>query len=168
MDLYLIRHADAIDADSGMTDAERPLSEDGQEKMRKGAKGLRNLLSGNFPPIDAILTSPLLRALESARIIASMVNEDDTVVECPPLAEGSKWEALLPFLSKYPNTSRIALVGHEPDLGALAGWLLAPGSGASFSLKKGSAVCFEIEEVTAEPEAELLWFLTPKQLRMLR
>jgi phosphohistidine phosphatase len=168
VEIYLIRHADAMDADAGMTDAERPLSEEGREKMRKGAKGLRNLLSGSFPPLDAVLTSPLLRAVESARIIAREVNDNEEVVDCPPLAEGSRWEDLVPFLGKYPKSGRVALVGHEPDLGKLAGWLLAPESGASIPLKKGAGICFELEEPSPRPQAEMLWFLTPKQLRQLR
>jgi phosphohistidine phosphatase len=168
MELYLIRHADAMPADAGMTDAERPLSDEGLEKMRKGAKGLRNLLSGSFPPLDVILTSPLRRAVESARILAGEVNDNDEIVECPALSSGSKWQDLLPFITKYPKTGRVALVGHEPELGQLAGWLFAPGSGAAIPLKKGSAVCLEIQDPAAEPKAELIWFLTPKQLRMLR
>ncbi len=168
MEIYLIRHADAMDADAGMTDAERPLSEEGMEKMRKGAKGLRKILSGSFPPLDAILTSPLLRSVESARIIAREVNDNDEVVECPPLGGEVRWEELVPFLEKYPATGRVALVGHEPALGKLAGWLLARDAGVALPMKKGGAACFEIEAPTADPKAEMSWFLTPKQLRGLR
>ena len=168
MDLLLIRHADAIDADAGMTDAERPLSDEGREKMRKGAKGLRNLVAGSYPPLDGILTSPLLRSVETAQIIAREVNDNEEVVECPPLCSGSKWADLLPILAPYPKSARIVLVGHEPELGRLAGWLLQPGCEAAIPMKKGSLICFEIDEAVAEPKTELQYFLTPKQLRQLR
>ncbi len=168
MEIYLIRHADAMDADAGMTDAERPLSDEGMEKMRKGAKGLRNLLSGAFPPLDGILTSPLRRAMESARIIAGEVNDNEEVTECPPLGAEFRWADLLPYLEKLPQTGRVAVVGHEPALGRLAGWLVSGAEDLAIPLKKGSAACFSVEEPTARPKAELNWFLTPKQLRMLR
>jgi phosphohistidine phosphatase len=168
VELYLIRHADAIDADAGMTDEERPLSEEGREKMRKGAKGLRKLLSGSFPPLDGILTSPLLRSVETAQIIALEVNDNQDVTECPPLAEESRWADILPFLSNFQKSSRIALIGHEPELGKLAGWLISRSPDTAIPMKKGSTFCFEIEEAVPDPKAELLWFLTPKMLRQLR
>jgi phosphohistidine phosphatase len=169
VELYLIRHAGAVDADAGMTDAERPLSDEGYEKMRKGAKGLRNLLSGSFPPLDVVLTSPLRRAVESAKIIAGEVNDNDEIVECSPLAEEEvKWEDLLPFLIRYPKTGRVAIVGHEPSLGKLAGWLLTRTGELAIPMKKGSAMCLEFEEPVPDPKAELHWFLTPKQMRQLR
>ncbi len=169
MELFLIRHADAEPADLGMTDAERPLSEGGLKKMRKGAKGLRNILSGTFPPLDAILTSPLHRAIQTARIIAGEVNDSDEVIECTPLGGEFSWADLLPFLNRYPPQSRVALVGHEPELGKLAVWLLSGGpKNASIHMKKGSVFCCEIEELTEEPKVQLLWFLTPKQLRLLK
>lgn len=167
MEIYLIRHADAIDADAGMTDAERPLSEDGIEKMQKGAKGLRNILKGNFPPLDAILTSPLRRSVETALIIAREVNDNEEIVECPPLGGEFSWGDLLPFLTGYPKMGRVVLVGHEPAMGKLAGWLLSRNE-LPLSMKKGSAICFHVEEPTPDPKVELLWFLTPKQLRGLR
>ena len=165
MEIYIVRHADALDADGTMSDVQRPLSEEGIEKMRKGAKGLRNLLAGSFPPLDAILTSPLLRAEETARIIAREVNDGGEVTTCPPLAGQFVWSDLLPFLTRYPAGARVALVGHEPSLGELAGWLLAPGAGAAIPLKKGSCIAFGMEEPSERPSAELLWFLTPKLLR---
>ena len=168
MELYLIRHADAIDADVGLTDEERPLSDEGREKMRKGAKGLRKLLSGSFPPLDGILTSPLLRSVETAQIIALEVNDNQDVTECPPLAKESLWADILPFLAKFPKSARVALIGHEPELGKLAGWLISRSPETAIPMKKGSAFCFDIDEAVPEPKAELVWFLTPKMLRQLR
>lgn len=168
MELFLIRHADATPADVGMDDAERPLSEEGIKKMRKAAKGLRNVLKGTFPPMDAILTSPLLRAVQTARILAGEVNDSDEVIECQPLGGQFSWAEILPFLNRYPEVARVALVGHEPELGKLAGWLTSGNSDSCIRMKKGSVICFEVEEMAEAPRARLRWFLTPKQLRMLK
>ena len=168
MELYLIRHAEAVEASEAGTDAERPLTDEGIDKMRKGAKGLRKLLSGDSPPLDAILSSPLLRALETARIVAGEVNDNDEVAVCEFLGGDFRWPDLLPELERFPPTARVAVVGHEPALGRLSGWLLSGSSEVEVPLKKGSAICFRLEELGAEPKAELHWMLTPKQMRLMR
>jgi phosphohistidine phosphatase len=168
LELYLIRHAEAVEASEAKADAERPLTDEGIDKMRKGAKGLRKLLSGNSPPLDAILSSPLLRALETARIVAGEVNDNDEVVMCDFLAGDFQWNDLLPELERFPPTARVAVVGHEPALGRLSGWLACGSAEAAIPLKKGSAICFTIEELGAEPKVELHWMLTPKQMRLMR
>jgi phosphohistidine phosphatase len=168
MEILLVRHADALDAEAGMSDDERPLTPEGIERMRKGAEGLANVLREyDPPPLSGILTSPKVRAVETARILAWEVNGNETISQCPPLAGDFSWNDLLPYLKPYSARARVALVGHEPLLGSLAGYLITGGNGTSVFLKKGSAICFQVDPSGLVP-AELLWFLTPKQMRMLR
>src|SRR6266498_4701651 len=123
MEVLLIRHADALDAEPGMTDDERPLSSEGVERMRKGAEGLAKVLEDHGPPLlSGILTSPKVRAMETARIVALEVNGNETVTQCPPLAADFVWSEILPYLKPFPPDARVALIGHEPALGSLAGY----------------------------------------------
>jgi phosphohistidine phosphatase len=168
MEVILIRHADALDAEPGGSDDQRPLSPDGIERMQKGAEGLANVLRENDPPpLNGILTSPKVRAMETAKILARVLNGNETVTTCAPLAEDFTWDDVLPFLKPFSPRARVALVGHEPALGSLAGYCISGSNGTSVFLKKGSAICFQIDPSGSLP-AELLWFLTPKQMRMLR
>ena len=168
MEIFLVRHADALDAEPGMTDDQRPLSPDGIERMQKGAVGLANVLKDHgSPPISGILSSPKVRAVETARILAWEVNGNEAIVQCPPLAGDFTWNDLLPYLTPYPAHARVALVGHEPSLGLLAGYLISGTDRTSVFLKKGSVICFQVDP-SSPPPAELLWFLTPKQMRMMR
>jgi phosphohistidine phosphatase len=168
LELYLIRHAEALEANEATPDAERPLTDEGIDKMRKGAKGLRKLLSGDSPPLDAILSSPLLRALETARIVAGEVNDNDEVVVCDFLGGDFEWGDLLSELERFAPTARVAVVGHEPTLDRLSGWLASGSTEVAIPLKKGSAICFRLEELGDKPRAELHWLLTPKQMRLMR
>jgi phosphohistidine phosphatase len=170
MEIFLVRHADALDAEQGMSDDQRPLSSEGVERMRKGAAGLANILKDHgTPALNGILSSPKVRAVETARILAWELNGSETVISCPPLAGDFTWNDLLPYLKQFPPHARVALVGHEPALGLLAGYLISGTDRTSIFLKKGSAICFQLDPSSSSPSpAELLWFLTPRQMRMLR
>jgi phosphohistidine phosphatase len=167
VDLYLVRHAEALDAERGQCDADRPLSEEGRRKMARGALGLHKFLSERGARIDGVLSSPLFRARETARILAREVLGEEKLEECPPLGGEFQWADLIPHLERHPSSASLALVGHEPHLGNLAGWLVAGSGAARIPLKKGSIICFEVSAAVPRPQAVLLWFLAPRQLRML-
>src|SRR5436190_595765 len=116
MDLLVIRHAIAEDrdefAETGKDDAQRPLTRDGRQRMAAGAAGLRALV----PTISMLATSPLVRARQTAEIVAKVyeidVTETTDVLE-PDASPGQ----LVEWAEPYASLDVIAVVGHEPHLG---------------------------------------------------
>lgn len=167
MQVLIIRHAPAEDredfAQSRQSDDLRPLTNKGKNKMRQNVKGLQSIV----PKIDRIAESPLIRAQQTAGLLASVYPNvvRETLSALAPDGSESK---VLAYLQKYANTTgTIALVGHEPDLGELATWLLSGEIDTWMPLKKGSACLLEFLDDVEAGEAELCWMLTPKQLRQL-
>ncbi|MGA7159461.1 MAG: phosphohistidine phosphatase SixA [Bacteroidota bacterium] len=164
MFIYLLRHGIAVQrGTAGYPNDDRPLTDDGKDKMRKGARGIANLID----KIDIILTSPLIRAHDTAKIAAEALGEDHKIEVCKELLPGSSAKKLILYLAKYKNLDHIMIVGHEPDLGFFASALL--GSEHSvIEFKKGAICCIEVSGVPPHGSGTLHWHLQPKQLRDLK
>lgn len=155
-ELFLIRHGVAEDARPGQGDATRALTEDGRRRMAEIARGL-SCLGVAF---DELVHSPLLRAVESAELLAELA-VGGTRVE-PDLA-APPGPALLARLS----APRTALVGHEPFLGQLLGLLLlGRPTSQPFAFKKGGVAWLEGEP--APGAMRLVALLPPRVSRRLR
>jgi len=160
--LYLVRHGIAGPAPTGMSDSDRVLTADGSRKMRRIAIGLKRL--GVAP--DAVLSSPLRRAEETAVIVANALVRQLPVEIYPLLAPGYAAAEMLKGLRPHRAARQLVLVGHQPDLGQLASHLLtrAPGL-APLPFKKGAVAAIRVDAIPPRGPGELLWFMTPKQLR---
>ena len=165
MNLYLMRHGTAVAADDPtMThDSERPLTGKGVRRMRRAARGLGRL----DIPFDGILTSPVLRARQSAEIVAAALGLESCLEEVSGLAPESTVERLLSDLARFHDRQHLLLVGHEPLLSKTIGSLLCGGSGMEIDLRKGSLCRIEIDGLPPSKPAILHWHLAPKQLRLL-
>lgn len=165
--LLLIRHALAEDAVAfarlGGVDAERPLTDNGRKRMRKGANRLRSQLNG----IDLLASSPLRRAWETAEIVARAFG-DIPIMERADLAPESPFEGLLDWLGKPPTENTLALVGHAPHLNELAGLLLTGSPRPVIDLRKGGVALLEFVDHVAPGGGVLHWLLTSSQLRSLK
>jgi phosphohistidine phosphatase len=144
-------------------DANRPLTKDGRKKMEIAARGLDRCIPG---PIDVILTSPYVRAKETARIAAEALKAEKKVRLCPELTPGTSYPKLLKALAKYKTRKHIMLVGHAPDLTAAAAALLGSDT-LSVEMKKGAVCCIEVTALTGKSSGKLVWLMQPKQLRQL-
>ena len=133
------------------------------QKTREIAKGLKRV---EFA-VDWILTSPLLRALETAEIVRDTLKLDTPFDHCDALRPGLKAEELMKFLCKRPERKRVLLVGHEPDLGQLAASLLGAGDEANLTFKKGGCCLIAVEQLPPRSPGELVWWLSPRVLRAL-
>lgn len=166
MRLILIRHAIAEDredfAASGLSDDERPLTDQGRKKMKRAARGLREVVDG----IDILATSPLQRAMQTAEIIAGRYN-DVTTVTTDSLIPDHPFDEFLGWLQRLEDADTVVAVGHEPHLGSLASWLLTGEGTSRFELKKGSALQLDFAGELKPGGAQLSWLLTPAQLRAL-
>jgi phosphohistidine phosphatase len=145
MRLLIIRHAIAAD---GMPDAERPLTPKGRRRMRRAADGLKELV----PELDAIATSGLVRARQTAEIVAKRYSMEPEVLEL--LQPEAPMERLVEWFN-HSEHEVLAVVGHEPGLSTLVKRL----TGSQVTLGKGGA-CL-VDGQTLE------WLLTPKQLRIV-
>jgi phosphohistidine phosphatase len=163
--LLLVRHAIAEDrvafARTGQPDDQRPLSSEGRKKMRLVSEALRDLL----PSPDLLVSSPLVRARQTAQVLAAAV--DLQIVECPALAPSGEPAQVFHFLAGRRGARTVIAVGHEPGLSQLAGFALTGRAQALFSLKKGAACLLDVAPAWRGGAATLVWMLTPAQLRAL-
>jgi phosphohistidine phosphatase len=162
MKLYLIRHA-AAESPSEIADEERPLTEKARARMVRTVAGLRKL---EVQP-ELILASPLKRAAETAAIVAEGLGNIpiETLRELSP---GSDLSALIAKLRPHLGLRELALVGHQPDLGHLAAFLLSGlADTCEVAIRKGG-VAFLTGDLS-DPAARftLDWLLPPKVLRRL-
>ncbi len=167
MNLHLLRHgiAAAKDDPSFVSDGERPLTGKGIKRMRKAARGISRL----DIEFDAILTSPLIRARQTAEIVADALGLDSAIEEISELAPDGSSDRLLSVLSRFTEEENILLVGHEPFLGKFAGVLVAGKENSELALpqKKGGICRIEVDALPLSQAGQLQWFITPRQLRLL-
>jgi phosphohistidine phosphatase len=159
--LLLVRHAAAAPrGSSGVSDDERPLTPEGKSRFQAAARGLARIV--HRPTV--LLTSPLLRARVTAEIAASAFTCLDSTAE-PALAHGSV-DAIVTVLENHPAGTTIALVGHEPVLGALLARLLGAKPDDGLAFKKGGAALVDLPDGPAGA-GRLIWFVEPRILRTL-
>jgi phosphohistidine phosphatase len=164
MDLYILRHGLAGSREEWTgPDAERPLTSKGRSRSRAAARGLARL--GVAP--DVILTSALVRAAETARLTAAALHAP--VDEVQALEPGKLEKGYRSLLQSYAEAASVMLVGHEPDLSALIGTLIAGPNQARIELKKGACarLSLDAEALTSDaepPAAALLWLVTAQAL----
>ena len=162
-ELYLVRHAIAADRGSEWPDDnKRPLTERGISRFKDGVKGLRRL----DVALDEIFTSPLLRAKQTAELLASGLEGKPSIKVLDALAPGHTPSAVMTQLARVARRRRIALVGHEPDLGELAAHLI--GAGRALPFKKGGICRIDLGSLTSKRAASLTWFLPPTVLRQVK
>jgi phosphohistidine phosphatase len=165
MDLYLIRHAIAEDQSPGRwpDDSDRPLTEEGERRFRKAARGLARL----GPPVDAVLASAFTRAWRTAELLAEEAGWP-LPERCPELEAGRSALDAVRALKRLPGPNAVAMVGHEPQLGELASLLLTGSAhAAAIQMKKGGAAWLLLDDGPRPAAALLGWLLTPKVLRWL-
>jgi len=165
MMLYVVRHAIAEDAPAGGDDAARKLTPEGRRKMAGVARGLRAL---RVAP-DVVLTSPLVRAVETARIVVGALRDAPEPRELDGLASDVAAADTLKALRPFARSKHVMIVGHEPNLSNVIALLLtgAP-DGATIDMKKGGCAALEVTAFAPRGGATLLWLLPPRVLRRVR
>jgi len=160
MNLYIIRHAIAVDEATSdyESDSERPLTDKGRKKMRQIAKALRNL----GVEFDLILSSPYMRACETAEILADVFKMKKKIVFSDNLIPVGNSELLIVEISEKYSVDNIALVGHEPHLSTLVGTLVSENAKIDITLKKGGVCYLSADDLHHDNHrATLEWLLTP-------
>jgi phosphohistidine phosphatase len=161
-EIYLVRHAIAAErGEDWPDDTKRPLTERGISRFKESVGGLKALDA----VIDEIFTSPLVRTRQTADLLAAGIDGKPTVKLLDALAPGHAPAAVMTQLAKAAKRRRIALVGHEPDLGELAAALIDARRALPF--RKGGMCRIDVGGLTTKPSGTLVWFVTPKVLRRL-
>ena len=165
MELFVIRHAIAepLGKQNEFSDEKRALTAEGKNRMREVAKGLVKL----GVEVDLILTSPLVRAVETAEIVGTAAGlTKKEIVQSGNLGPGASAEKLFAEIKGLAGVEAIALIGHQPDLGGLISRIIqTKSSELSIQLKKGSVCCLNVTETVPTLRGEMVWLLTPRQLR---
>lgn len=160
MNLYIIRHAIAVDEATSdyESDSERTLTDKGRKKMRQIAKALRNV----GVEFDLILSSPYMRACETAEILSDVFKMKKKIVFSDNLIPLGNPELLIGEINEKYSVDSLALVGHEPHLSTLIGMLVAENARIDMTLKKGGVCYLSADDLHHhDHRAALEWLLTP-------
>jgi phosphohistidine phosphatase len=168
MKLFVLRHGIAVEPGTAgyEHDSDRPLTPEGVSRMREIARALEVL---DVKP-DAILTSPYVRAQQTAEIVATALRLKKHLHVCAHLACGGDPNQLIAEINRsHAKADSVMLVGHEPYLSSLAVWLTTgkPG-GASLEMKKGGLCVLELEQLRAGRCAMLQWLAPPRLLTRVK
>jgi phosphohistidine phosphatase len=163
--LYLLRHAIAVDRETSKytDDSKRPLTTEGKTKMKANAQGIKSLGIS----FDLILSSPYIRAKETAHIILDVLKIDkSSLVLTKELIPDAAFERLVREINAYAKKhSNIVLVGHEPHLSGLISFLLTGSKEPiNINFKKGGLALLTVENLYSAGGATLEWILAPSQL----
>jgi phosphohistidine phosphatase len=158
MKLYLVRHAIAEDVSDHDDDSLRPLTEKGREKMNKIAAALREI--GIQP--DLIVSSPFVRASQTAAILAEELNYKEELAYSDFLTPMAEADDMIGEINEKYSVDELMLVGHEPNLSSLASTLLTGNSDLSINFKKGGVCCLSVDDLHYDRKATLEWLVTPK------
>jgi phosphohistidine phosphatase len=166
MDLLVVRHAIAEDSEvfarTGQDDAERPLTKEGRRKLERALRGLRELV----PSIDVLATSRLVRAIQTGEALQAAYGIA-RATRLRELGPETNPPAIARWLRRQRRRRLVAVVGHEPHLSRLVGYLLAGRPATFVDLKKGGACLLSLGEAPSPGSGSLRWLLTPSQLRRI-
>lgn len=162
VELYIIRHGvAAARGDAYPDDGKRPLTHKGILRLKKEARALTRL----GVTFDQIVTSPLVRARQTADVLAEALSPHPPVALSDALSTSGTAVAVIEDLARFARRTRIALVGHEPNLGELTARLL--GARRAVEFKKGAICRIDVAALPPTRPGTLRWFATPKMLRLI-
>ena len=156
MNLYLIRHAIAEEESPSGEDSQRELTDKGATKMRIIAKGLRTL----GVEFDLILSSPYIRAVQTAEILSEVFKKKKFVLSDHLMPAGDM-DLLIAEINEKYTVDSLAIVGHEPYLSTLVSLLTAGGAPVEMTFKKGGVCYLSTDDLHHTHKATLEWLLTP-------
>nr|WP_246560888.1 histidine phosphatase family protein [Geobacter grbiciae] len=151
--LYLIRHGEAVERGEAVREEDRWLTAAGRDGFRANARRLAKKVAAP----EVIVTSPLVRAVQTADILAEVLGFSGEVTVAQELAPGFSSEGLFRLAGVCGSPRSLAVVGHEPDLGEVFGRLL--GRDGALPLKKGAIVALRLDLAESGTPARFLWMI---------
>jgi len=159
MEIYLFRHGIAEDGEPGQPDSARQLTDEGRRRTADVMKLARR--SGVRPSL--ILTSPYVRARQTAQIAADELGYKDPVSDIDSLVPHSSPEKVWSDIRGFENEAAILLAGHEPLLSRMVAYLLNSPA-LRVEMKKAALVRVDLESIGAAPHGILRWMIVPRMV----
>ncbi len=166
MDLYILRHGSAVEPGTPgyENDADRPMTPEGERKLRQVADAMEALELS----FDLILSSPYLRARQTAEIVAAALGAHKQLEFSDTLAPAGSVKKLVDLLTRRePSPGNVLLVGHEPYLSGLISLLVSGKESFAVVMKKGGLCKVTAESLKPGRCAVLQWLLTPQQMALM-
>jgi phosphohistidine phosphatase len=161
MNLYLLRHGIAAERTALTPEPDRPLTPEGEHKLERAAKAMQGLEL----TFDLILSSPYVRARQTAEIVAEAFDAGKRLHFSDALAPAGNHKELIAGINQFtPPPENVLLVGHEPSLSELISLLLSGSPSLSIVMKKGGLCKLTVQSLKPGRCAMLEWLLTGKQL----
>ena len=165
MDCILFRHGIAIAREDWKgEDHHRPLTEKGRARTRQAVEGLESL---GFKP-TLVLTSPFLRAHETAELLHHVLGVKQNLRICDEFIPEGPADKVFPLLANLPQDARVVCVGHEPLLSEMAALMLFGKPVTGLSFRKAGACLIHFGEGPQPGRGRLDWWMMPSQLRSFR
>lgn len=168
MELYFLRHGLAGQHGDPRykDDSLRPLTDEGKEKMRRASLGIKALGVN----IDVVLSSPYLRAKETAEIFAEVCKPKEKKIHftdnlLPPATARS---LIKEISERFADAQSVVAVGHEPQLSQMISELIGSDKPLEVDFKKGGLCCVAIEGPPGRPRGTLKWLLVPSQMILMK
>lgn len=155
MNIYLVRHGDAEKSSMNKRDSERELTPEGKIITKAASAAWKNLI----PEIDLIISSPYIRAYQTAEIIASVLGVKNQIVKDKKLSPGSNTESLVEIAQNY-SSGNIMFVGHQPDFSEHLANLVS-GSGAYFEFRKSAVAGIAFSNKVKLGRGTLMFLIPP-------
>ena len=157
MRLYLFRHGIAEASARSGRDADRALTDEGREKVRRVVRRARE--GGMWPTV--ILSSPYARALETAEIAAKTLGHEEAVIASNAFVPDTSPEDAWDEIRTHKDEPEVLIASHQPLCGDLTAFLLdAPTLAVDF--RKTAMICIDIDVAGPRPHGVLQWMLTAK------
>ena len=160
MRLFFLRHGIAEDQSNSLRDFDRALTAEGRAELENVARGLRRL---KVTP-DPILVSPLVRARQTAEVVAPVLGGSIMIEE--ELSPGATFDAFQRLVGRYRTAEALMVVGHEPDFSSAAAAFVGAEPGA-LALKKAGLIRIDLDRRPEAGHGRLRWLLTPGQLALI-
>ena len=157
MELYLLRHGIAEDHAASGRDADRRLTGEGRDKLRRV---LERAHSAGVRP-SLILSSPYRRALETAEIAARELGYEGKLIRTPALTPDASPQGVWDAVRDHRDEPAVLLAGHEPLFSATVAYLLGS-TREMVHFRKGALLCIDVQSFGAAPAGVLEWMLTAK------
>jgi len=163
MILYVLRHGIAVELGTPgfEKDAMRTLTPEGRRKLRQVTKAMHAM----DVVFDRIISSPYLRAMETAELVAASFKNGPKVESSKTLTPAGTPSQVVEMLHRLvPAPGSVLVVGHEPNLSSLVSVLVGGHYNACVVFKKGGLCRLCIDPLSPRPKASIEWLLTPKQM----
>lgn len=167
MQIILVRHgiAEAIEVDSGIPDAERQLTRKGRKQMKQVARGVRRVVDN----VGCVASSPYVRAVQTAEILvgAFKAGRRPELRVVDELRSGAGADVMTGWLAAQDPDGTVVVVGHEPDLSELTGYLTTGSARAYAKFSKAGACLIDFPSTPAAGSGRLLWLLPPMMFKWI-